>query len=128
MSLFLCKKSRVFLLITFLLVGVAFSFPSIFSDFILKAQEGEDLCDTERGWVKQGEYCQLILTSNPGYNHSFLLPDDWNNNDNTIEVIGGGGSGAVSSGELEEFPTGGLAGEYRFISNFSNPSTPLFIV
>ncbi|WKZ24933.1 MAG: FISUMP domain-containing protein [Patescibacteria group bacterium] len=125
MSLFLRKKSRVFLLIAFLLIGVAFSFPSIFSDFILKAQEAEDLCDTERGWVKQGEYCQLILTANPGYNHLFLLPDDWNNNDNTIEVIGGGGSGAVSSGELEEFPTGGLAGEYKVISNFSNPGTSL---
>lgn len=53
---------------------------------------------------------QIILTSGT----SWTVPSDWNNYDNKIEVIGGGGSGA---GEYNASSPGGGGGAYSRIDN-----------
>lgn len=55
-------------------------------------------------------------------------PSDWNNSNNTVEGLGGGGSGAVSHASTTNVATGGGGGEYRKISNFSvaTPGTTAF--
>jgi len=62
-----------------------------------------------------------FLSSSPGSNQTYTSPSDWNNNNNTIECIGGGGSGAVGSlaDGFRAAGTGAGAGAYSKISNFT---------
>ncbi|MDE1925221.1 MAG: hypothetical protein KGH79_03505 [Patescibacteria group bacterium] len=65
---------------------------------------------------------KIYLTSPTGSNQTFTSPADWNNANNTIEVIGAGGSGAAahyngSTGAA--VASGGGAGGYSKISNFT---------
>ena len=59
---------------------------------------------------------QTVLTTT-GSNKTYTSPSDWNNSDNTIECLGGGGNGANSSSAIHV--TGGGGGAYAKISNFS---------
>lgn len=57
----------------------------------------------------------VFLTSSTGSNQTYTSPTDWNNADNTVEVIGAGGSGNSQNSR----PDGGGGGAYSKISNFS---------
>lgn len=58
---------------------------------------------------------QTILTTT-GSNQTYTSPSDWNNSNNQIECLGGGGSGALTG--LADPATGGGAGAYSAITNF----------
>lgn len=60
---------------------------------------------------------QTILTTT-GSNQTYTSPSDWNNSNNTVECLGGGGSGASRSRSTGH-ETGGGAGAYSAITNFS---------
>lgn len=64
-----------------------------------------------------GGQCRGFLTSPTGSNQTFTSPSDWNNANNTIELIAGGGSGGSQTGVGH--PTGGGAGEYGKTTNFT---------
>lgn len=59
---------------------------------------------------------QTILTTT-GSNQTYTSPSDWNNSDNTIECLGGGGAGALRGDAGPA--SGGGAGAYSAIANFS---------
>lgn len=65
-----------------------------------------------------GGVCRGFLTTT-GSNQTFTSPADWNNSNNTIEVMGAGGSGAATNGSATTVATGGGAGAYAQITNFS---------
>ncbi len=50
-------------------------------------------------------------------------PSDWNDADNTVEGIGGGGSGACGCKQNSNRATGGSGAEYRKLTNYSAPGT-----
>lgn len=58
-----------------------------------------------------------FLTSSTGSNQTYTSPADWDNAHNTIELLGGGASGAVAPGARHG--TGGGGGEYGKTTNFS---------
>lgn len=63
---------------------------------------------------------QDILISNPGSLQTYTSNGSWNNVDNKIECIGGGGSGAINSnGSTTAVVLGGQGGVYAKITNFS---------
>jgi hypothetical protein len=68
-----------------------------------------------------GGVCRGFLTTTPGSNQTFPSPADWNNSNNSIEAIGGGGSGAAADDTNINRPigAGGGGGEWRKITNFS---------
>lgn len=59
---------------------------------------------------------QTILTTT-GSNQTYTSPSDWDNNNNQIECLGGAGSGGRTSATVHA--TGGGAGAYSAITNFS---------
>ena len=63
------------------------------------------------------EFATVTFLTTPGSN-TYTSPSDWNNANNTIEGMGGGGSGA-SSTDTTQNVSGGGGGEYRKIVNFS---------
>src|SRR5262249_33305791 len=59
---------------------------------------------------------------------SFTVPDDWNNAANTIEAIGGGGSGGAQNqvSPINTLATGGGGGAYSSVTNLSLvPGSPV---
>lgn len=54
-----------------------------------------------------------------GTTATYTSPVDWNNSDNSIECIGGGGSGAAGGGATNRALSGAGAGAYSKITNFS---------
>lgn len=58
-----------------------------------------------------------FLVSPTGSNQTFTSPSDWNNSNNIIELIAGGGSGAFA--QLSRHGTGGGGGEYGKTTNFT---------
>ncbi|MBU6462902.1 MAG: RHS repeat protein [Bradyrhizobium sp.] len=56
---------------------------------------------------------QIIITTSTNW----TVPGDWNNANNTIEVIGGGGGGGGAVGDQTGGGTGGGGGEYRGATN-----------
>ena len=72
-----------------------------------------------------GGVCRGYLTAVGA--HTWTSPSDWNNSNNTIEAIGGGGSGSATLNTGDTL-SGGGGGEYRKISNFSiaTPGTTAF--
>ncbi|GAB7534605.1 hypothetical protein BGC_08150 [Burkholderia sp. 3C] len=56
----------------------------------------------------------IVLTSGS----SWAVPADWNNEANTIEVIGGGGGGSGAQVGGANAQSGGGGGEYRKLANF----------
>lgn len=50
---------------------------------------------------------------------TWTSPEDWNNDDNLIEAIGGGASGAAAKGNGSYRATGGGGGGYHFRANFT---------
>lgn len=58
-----------------------------------------------------------FLTSPTGSNQTWNSPADWNNSDNSIEGIGGGGNGRSLA--IVGHATGGGGGQYAKITNFS---------
>lgn len=62
----------------------------------------------------------IFLTTTPGSNAIWTSPADWNNSDNTVELIGAGASGAASRGNQgAQEVSGGGGGAYSKITNFS---------
>ena len=59
-----------------------------------------------------------FLTSPTGSNQTYTSPSDWNNSNNSIEVLGGGATGALSIG-TDRHATGGGGGAYAKILNFT---------
>lgn len=66
-----------------------------------------------------GGVCRGFLVSPTGSNQTFTSPSDWNNSNNTIEVIGAGGSGGASQLSTNGRATGGGGGAWSKITNFS---------
>lgn len=66
-----------------------------------------------------GGVCRGFLVSPTGSNQTFTSPSDWNNSNNTIEVIGAGGSGGASQISTNGRATGGGGGAWSKITNFS---------
>lgn len=60
-----------------------------------------------------------FYTSPTGSNQTWTAPSDWNTGSNSIEGIGGGGSGGVRFGSVNIGCTGGGGGAYSKIINFS---------
>jgi len=48
---------------------------------------------------------------------TWVVPSDWNNSDNTIEVIGGGGGGSAESNPIQNAGAGAGGGAYSKITN-----------
>jgi hypothetical protein len=67
---------------------------------------------------------QAFLTASPGSNQTYTADPTWNSGINSIECIGGAGSGATNSG-VRNAVQGGGAGAYSKILNFSfaNPGS-----
>ena len=59
-----------------------------------------------------------FYTSPTGSNQTWTRPADWNNANNTIEILGAGGSGAARNGSVEH-AVGGGGGQYRKATNFT---------
>lgn len=65
------------------------------------------------------EFATLVfLTSPTGSNQTYTSLSDWNNSNNTVETLAGGGSGAPGNGGYGS-GAGGGGGGYSKISNFS---------
>lgn len=62
---------------------------------------------------------QTFLTSPTGSNQTYTSDATWNNNNNTIDAIGAGASGCASSSAAFIHATGGGAGAWNQISNFT---------
>jgi len=65
-------------------------------------------------------FATTVITDNPGSNQTYTSPSDWDNSANSIECVGGGGSGgAYSGGNVAGSASGGGAGCYGKITNFT---------
>jgi hypothetical protein len=71
-----------------------------------------------RGTDIGGGVCREFLTTT-GSNQTYTSPADWNNSNNSIEIIGAGGSGAATRGSTTVVATGGGGGAYAKITSFS---------
>lgn len=69
-------------------------------------------------WLTYDFATVTFLTSPTGSNQTYTSPSDWNNSNNTIELLASGGTGASSSNVLQH-KTGGGGGEYGATTNFS---------
>jgi len=101
------------LLVSAVLVALTILF--LFGD--LNVQRSEAAVTTKScdfGSLVAGGQCRGYLTSTA--KTTWTVPSDWNNSNNTIEVIGGGGGGQVSSGSAWS-STGGGGGGYSKVSN-----------
>lgn len=63
------------------------------------------------------EFATLTFLTTTGSNQTYTSPVDWNNSNNSVECLGGGGSGGSYRGTFHV--TGGGAGGYSKILNFS---------
>jgi hypothetical protein len=67
------------------------------------------------------QFATLTFLSSPtGSNQNYTAPNDWNNGNNTIEVVGGGGTGGFNSANSvtqNDNQPGGGGGAYSKISN-----------
>src|ERR1700742_1404511 len=59
----------------------------------------------------------VYLTLADGNTHTWTVPSDWNNADNTVEAIGGGGAGESTNPTDEDEPAGGGGGAYSAVRN-----------
>ena len=104
-----------FFLTVALIVAASFSFSQKVS--ATTCGTGSNVAFTDIG----GGQCRAFLTSGA----SWTVPNDWNNSNNTIEVIGGGGGGFT--GGFSVGTSGGGGGAYSKITNLTlvggNPVT-----
>lgn len=63
------------------------------------------------------EFVTTTFLTTTGSNQTHTSTTDWNNANNSIECLGGGASGACTSGSINH-DTGGGAGSYSKITNF----------
>ena len=104
-----------FFLVVGFVVAASFSFSQKVS--ATTCGTGSNVAFTDIG----GGQCRAFLTSGA----SWTVPNDWNNSNNTIEVIGGGGGGFT--GGFSVGTSGGGGGAYSKITNLAlvggNPVT-----
>ncbi len=60
-----------------------------------------------------------FLTSSPGSNQTWSTPGDWNNADNSVEVLAGGANGAAGAGSNGDGGSGGGGGAYSIGNNLT---------
>ncbi len=66
------------------------------------------------------EYAAVeFVVSTSASNQTWTSPSNWNNANNSIEVIGGGATGALERGSATRHSTGGGGGGYSAITNFT---------
>jgi hypothetical protein len=117
------KKLFSFITILFFVFSFSYSLIPALNTYSPEVRIAEAVTCPDGWTVVNSVSCRMVITSPIGSNGTFTSPANWNNSDNTIEVIGGGGSGAGGGGTLHG--TGGGGGAYSRIANFSfaNPGT-----
>ena len=71
------------------------------------------------GEILSYDFATVTFLTTTGANATYTSPSDWNNADNEVECIGGGGRGGTIAGGRPISATGGGGGAYASITNFS---------